>query len=436
MSFVIKKDVPILDEHVLRDEDGEELVNIDEKRLLEIARRNNARVAQTGDLTPIVIGHTRDGEPEDEQPEIVGYASGFGVKPFGKTGRKALTATFKFFKDKVDKIRQFPRRSVELWLSDWKIDPIALLGATTPERDLGLLQLSRGGQKKIRRIMFSQNGQPAAPSPGNSGQDSQVAAIANAVVETLKQTDVWQFMEQQMATASAPEPPLPPGGMDLPPPELGMDDGAGLLPEEEDFPPEEEEEGDYEDEDAGEEDEPVRYQNSMPSGTNTYTPSYCKPKQMSRQAQNPRRVQLQRPTLPPELVERIRMAAAQRRAETTRYQKAFHQLASEHEQLRLKFQRADREKDLIQLEAEGYVLDRVEELDTVTDMDDAAYKRHLGTIRKRYQRAPVNVSLPGQSFRSPSPVQGRDKDRALQIAEYAAQKGITYADAISEMEGE
>src|SRR5690606_6398015 len=136
----------------LRDDDGNPVMRVSAKMLREIAHSNNKRFAATGDECPIVIGHTKDGLPEDKQPPIVGYASNFKDKRLLRTTRQAIHATFKFLKDKLDVVRQYPRRSVEFWLSDKKIDPIALLGATTPERDLGLLRLERGGSK-ARRIM-------------------------------------------------------------------------------------------------------------------------------------------------------------------------------------------------------------------------------------------------------------------------------------------
>jgi len=99
-KFIVKRDVPILDEHVLRDDEGNPLVTFDEKELKRIAARNNRRIKQTGDLIPLVIGHTKDDAPEETQPEIVGYAKDLRVKPFKKTGRKAITAKFFYFKER------------------------------------------------------------------------------------------------------------------------------------------------------------------------------------------------------------------------------------------------------------------------------------------------------------------------------------------------
>lgn len=113
-------------------------------QLQQIANNNNRRIQQTGDATPVTIGHTEDGRDEDEQPEIVGWATNFSVGPLFDTGLQALFADFHVRKDEKDRINKyFPRRSVEFWPKRMEVDPISLLGATTPEQDLGLLQFAR-----------------------------------------------------------------------------------------------------------------------------------------------------------------------------------------------------------------------------------------------------------------------------------------------------
>lgn len=142
-DYVTVPAVPLLDEHVLTDRTGQTEAVIDAAFLNVVAANNNARVERTGDATPLVIGHTRDGAPETEQPPLVGYATNFRVGDFDASGRQALFADFHVRRDRGDVLRDYPRRSVELWVKKQEIDPISLLGATTPERDLGILKYSR-----------------------------------------------------------------------------------------------------------------------------------------------------------------------------------------------------------------------------------------------------------------------------------------------------
>ncbi len=148
-DYVVVTDVPVLDEHLMTGdhENPEEWIGPD--RLQQIAANNNNRINQTGDATPIIIGHTKDGLDERKQPPVVGFATNFVVHRLLNTQKQAIHADFHILKDRVEEVRNFPRRSVELWPKRWEIDPIALLGATTPERDLGLLQLQRYGPQSV-----------------------------------------------------------------------------------------------------------------------------------------------------------------------------------------------------------------------------------------------------------------------------------------------
>jgi hypothetical protein len=406
-GYVTVRDVPILDEHTLLDDAGNALLNIDANRLRVIAQRANTRIRQTGDLVPIVIGHTKDNAPEQQQPEIVGYAGPFNIGPFFNTGKKALKALFKFFKNKLNKIRQFPRRSVELWLSDLRIDPISLLGATTPERDLGLLRLSREGKRVYRRVLPSQTGESV----------DNVQEIVDAVLAALEESDVWKWAKEQMNEGQYPkEGEEEAMGLDdlgvqgegeedaeMPGEEaagVGSDEEAGIPPEEAEMPPK-----------KGE--KPLKMgagapAASMPSGSNSYVPGG---------------------------LERKRMARDQASTLRHRYERRLQAQEQETQDLRRKLQRSNRERDLIQLESEGVMLDRVEELDAVEKLDDADYTKYLGRLKKRYSKAPIGgVSWNIQHERGESQA-GISRDQALEIADYAAKKGIGYLEAKKQMLG-
>ena len=145
MNFVEVDNVYILDEcEVTRTIDNKKVdYKIDTAKLSQICDINNKRIRETGDKVPLIIAHTDD----KGEKKVVGYAKNFRVTDFFQTGRKAIAATFEVMKDCVDEVRKFPRRSVELLINSGKLDPIALLGGTTPERDLGLLHFQGEGPK-------------------------------------------------------------------------------------------------------------------------------------------------------------------------------------------------------------------------------------------------------------------------------------------------
>ncbi len=117
------------------------LRRFDKQELEQIARNSNARDA-IGNPCPLTIGHTIDGAPETDQPEIVGYARRFHVAWDATLGRYVVRATFYLRRDREAEASQYPRPSVELWERHGVFDPIALL-KRTPERDVGQWVYSR-----------------------------------------------------------------------------------------------------------------------------------------------------------------------------------------------------------------------------------------------------------------------------------------------------
>ncbi len=133
----------VLREGQIKDERTGGVLTLDRARLQKIAVIQNNRIAQTGDFTPIIIGHTKKGKKENEQPELTGYASRYEVVPFYDTGSYGLRAVPWSKPHNIENFERFPRRSAELWTNPDLIDPISLLGANTPRLDLGLHRLQR-----------------------------------------------------------------------------------------------------------------------------------------------------------------------------------------------------------------------------------------------------------------------------------------------------
>lgn len=396
-EYVVRKGVFVLDPHTLRDKSGKTLVNVDEQMLAKIAQNQNKRIAETGDATPLVIGHTRDGERENEAPELVGYATDWKLQKFYKTGKRALACTFHIFQKAADKVRKFPRRSVELWLDSLTIDPISLLGATTPERDLGLLRLSKQSSGSKLVATHDDNGELAV--------DENTQQIVDAVLEAIKSTDVWQYMTQKMqeegseaesSAGAGDESPLggagSPGGEYDPQGEQGLLDALGGA-------------------DAGGapggDDQALQMAAGAPSGGNTFAPGMG-----GMDAEKP-----------------------------NRYSKiSFQKLARENEDMKstlntllMRYQRAEREKELIKLEAEGYMLDREEELNLCSNLDNSQFQQHVQRVRLRYQRAPIGS---GPILEQTAQVnRGRSVDDAKSVAEFALNNGLSYEAALERMNG-
>ncbi len=213
-EWVTRERVAVYDQHVLEiiDKRTGEVAReekVDADRLQRIADRRNAKIERSGDESPIIIGHTRPGKPEWEQPPIVGYADKYEVAPHEKDGRPTLYCRIKLYPESkvggetmtADEIlRRFPRRSPEVWLDDEDdLDAISLLGPTTPARYHGLVRNSKIDQL----ASMAKVAQPAryAREPQMDKCAELIAALQNVLA---------QF-------AGAPDGGAPPPEGDLPP---------------------------------------------------------------------------------------------------------------------------------------------------------------------------------------------------------------------------
>lgn len=142
----IERGVPVFDAHAEYDAAGRLLRRFGVEELVRIAANCNRRERDTGDACPITEGHTRVGAPESAQPAVLGFARNFRVGRFGPSRRLALLADFYIDRACLPVARKYPRRSIELYLREMIIDPIALL-VRTPGRDLGLLTFSQHSQR-------------------------------------------------------------------------------------------------------------------------------------------------------------------------------------------------------------------------------------------------------------------------------------------------
>lgn len=146
---------PIFKEHT--DREGNVFGDAEIRGLVE---DNNQRVEDTNDLCPVVIQHRKDGAENDQ--ELVGF---LGPYKYGKVGKlkpkSAVMARLQVYRRDLDKVKKYPRLSVELWSTRSNptkgvFDPACLLGSETPELDLGLIHYAKDrGDFEVRRYSRS-----------------------------------------------------------------------------------------------------------------------------------------------------------------------------------------------------------------------------------------------------------------------------------------
>lgn len=157
-DYLVWDDVPVWKEHVSPDDDK---IPFNEDALKRVVQRNNDRIEDTGDFTPIVIRHTPDDEEgetnHDFDPPVVGLAGPYKIGKYGrKRPKTAIFAKFRIHKRYARLAARYPRLSVEYWAkkkdpTNGFFDPICLLGAETPQLDLGQWNLDNEDLKRYQR---------------------------------------------------------------------------------------------------------------------------------------------------------------------------------------------------------------------------------------------------------------------------------------------
>src|ERR1043166_2476978 len=235
-SYTVVPDVAVLDEFHLQ-RDGVDKI-IDAGFLQEICDTANEREANTGDLTPAVIGHLNLTRffPETQQPPIVGYFRNWKVGPLFDTGRMAALPDFWIKNEFVPQVKNYPRRSSELWIDRAEIDPVSLLGATVPARDLGPLPIALerdDGTKPVVRYITGDINVPDVKDDKKPTDDEKKDSSG----KTVGMQQVIELLNQILAkvTGGSTPPPVDQSNPVVPPATGdvgGADNGGDLTPEE------------------------------------------------------------------------------------------------------------------------------------------------------------------------------------------------------------
>jgi hypothetical protein len=392
--------------------------------LEEIVRVNNARIEDTGDCIPVILGHTKDGVGEVSQPPIVGWADGLKIVKLGKLNpRYAISASFRILKDCLDIVKKFPRRSIELWTQDNVIDPIALLSTSRPAKSLGLMTFSqeRTGAKLVKYY------EQGATMDENVIADKDT--LVKLITSTIENSEIGQYVRSQMTK------PDPVETADEELQEDGKEEEAMEDKAEADEKQELAEEGAPSDPPADEEKETLKEDapgEAKPEKKSMVEQEACKHEEDEEEddddeEDDPRLRGLaveaeEHPDLSTEalakivddhlaedpeyysaggdntmipdekIVEKHAMDAVMMEDVLSRYRKDNENLRSEVEQLARELTRFGREKELFKLNTQ-FAFDLAEELKIVSDYSDAQFARHCDVIRSRYSEYPVNRGL-------------------------------------------
>lgn len=448
---------PIFKEHVNRQK-----VQFGRAAMERIAKRCNERIAETGDFCPIAIRHTKDDGSFD--PEVIGFYGPFRAQRMtgadGKAGKWAVYAKERIYAEDAPKRRKYPRVSVEYWADEADptggyFDPASLLGAETPELDLGIHYAADPHNPNRRLFRYQRvtryEAAPAAPGgsntfvPGGTDDDEPERYGAGG---TLSSGDLLQIVAALKPTideaVKSAVSALKPAGDDpdhlLTPKSEGTADGITESPDDSLGPTADElnleapgdDDSDLDDAVPGDDDDTdVSIDDELPADAAGKSPPK-KPAQYSAAGRESETFD-----------EDADMAAdnaevARYQKEAADYRKQAEKLAGENRELREKYQKAvegqkasdskleeltdrlaslegDRRKavryqKLGELQNKGYTFDVEEELTDCQEMSDAQFNRHCERIAAKYQRVPTGVVTAGVKLASAQTTPSETKD--------------------------
>lgn len=146
--YHIIHDVPVVDTFEL----------VDSGWIDEAVPRMQA-LEKAGNVCPLILGHldlSKKGREDDKTPQV-GLVRNWKKAEVEFVGPVVL-ADYWFRKDKLADVKEhcgdLIRWSADIWLKHKEIDPVSLLGPTTPARRLGTIQLTRDGESPVTLSRF------------------------------------------------------------------------------------------------------------------------------------------------------------------------------------------------------------------------------------------------------------------------------------------
>lgn len=426
---------PVFKEH---ERDG---IQFDEAAMRRIANNCNNRIRDTGDFPVISIRHT--GKADD--PEVVGFAGPFTVRKFGdKKPRYAIYARIRTYAEDAPKLRKYPRLSVEYWADEKDptngyFDPISLLGAETPELDLGIRYAKATDghrvlkyQKVTRFEASTAGGAPNTfiPTTGDeTDKPKQNTQYTKEPTLALSPEDIQQIVAalepviQESCRMEVKAAMSEPDGDEVPPGSDEQQKVPGMPESAEPAGDDEAAERPSLDEDGGE-DAKTKYQAGEENPENEQGAPDEEPMHYGKDGSNLYRAQYQRERLEREQLQ-------------IKYQKATAELEAVKQEARI----AGRKQTITEL-ADSYVVDVDDEMAFTQDFTDDQFTAHVNRIPTHYQRLPRSfLPIPRAKMDRKTEDQQRKQmlsDRAMAIASRYQKQGkhVEYMACLTEAEEE
>lgn len=429
--YYLVRDVPVFAEHVKYAKDGRAEV-IDERDLHAIVRR----MRRFGPAS-VIIGHTNSDNQYDEQ-DVVGLAFGFRVSN-GNDGKKYLVCDI--ITTNPDVLNKYPRRSIELW-DDYTVNPIALLGSSTPKLDLPatIIKYSRkpamDNKELVQEVLAAIQNTAEWKFLSQLLQEwEDLQSASQEVAEKVQDIGAEQAEKAEQVEKHEAEAEAMPFERDEGRDEVGDNEKVEHKDAEQDIELIEKLLNEYLEE-SGKDNEADVKKDEEQEGEQVVEKEVEKEKEPVKHGSYASKVaQKFSSPLPKKNGAQIHyqpMLKRQDSEEIVRLREELQRLHKERDELLAVYRREKRHTILNTLRTEGYDIDVDEELQYADKLDDSAFVEHVNRIRKYYRRAPTAPINP--KFVRPTNVNLTQemRDRAI---EHATIKGITFEEAIQELYG-
>lgn len=418
-------------------------VRVDEsidKDQLETILENSRHRAEKGELGIVFLGHTDDTSPEINQPPLVGYLDNYQLGEH--EGRPTILADMYIDKEDCEPsktLRQFPRRSAEIIgisKPSGYIDSVALL-KRTPERQLGLItshynkesediyRFECPGCEKAKMAKSSMTGAMAEHEEREAHKKRKKDVVKNGLqlVQMLVESLIDDQSEEQTSgsdnseTSEEEEPSMPATSRNRKVKEA--EDASSSSESSSSSEPSESSSSSSEpmmEKKDKKKSEPSRMDPSEPSrmqkkkskmqagggasvpGPMTDTPS--DPSEMDEPTRMKKKTRMSHVSRDDS--EKTRMNQDEDRIDKSRFKRVIEEQDTQIKELKSRFAVIDAEKrsaiverKLAQLQAEGFELDRHEEVTRFSKYfhEDEEVDAEITRMRKVYRQTPVGQSL-------------------------------------------
>ncbi len=222
--FVVKRRVPILYAHEkeITDPDTGETVtkSITEADLGDWLEQLQQAEKVNGVAGVLRIGHIRPDATETDQPPVGGYLRNPVLGRFGPQQKLGILVDEYALADKVERLKECPRRSVEMYRNRKLITAVAALARDPQLPDLGYVTYSRAGERlECYSLGDAAMSDPMTPAPAAATPPANPMTDLSAIIAAV----VKAVMEQLKPAAPAPET----DALDPPPSKPGDPDGDG-----------------------------------------------------------------------------------------------------------------------------------------------------------------------------------------------------------------